>query len=333
MKKLFISILYSFFFLFQIFSQSIQNVFPKTIFTGDNVEIRYIFHSDANIFTDEIFNSESSRVTLKTDYPFFMNLSDRFVLRNAILDKIGSEYTLSLKLTPWKAGYIVIPPFDLNSYVRYSFDKADDGVQYVVELNPIEVNSFIEKNQITSFRPQKAPAVMPGTTLYLTLAGILILALSAAVFTMLMKLPFITRTLEKLNYIRSLKRNSRKAVKTLQKLLKSSPEIPDDKDFAGNLQKILRAFLLKRFSRDFSSVSTSAFYSHFIEIAGGDLSRQQDEAVETLIELFFRTDYIRYSSNSSFEAGERQKLIEKSINMIQLFDAEEEKDEEMEESC
>ena len=340
-------------------AEIMQIVFPKNANIGDTIEIKYVFHSSEN-FADGFFsdknensengnsengkntkndkntpsnenaknfvpNSKSIKIELRADSEFFKSHENDFAVKEIFLEKINSDYTLSLKVVPWKTGYLIIPPFDLLSLLHEAKNSQvkKNSRNFMINLKPIPINSLAEKNAISDFRPQAAPKTIPGTLIFLAVRiGIYIFLIFAAIFAIL-KIPATAKIIENFAYLFSLRKNSRKTAKKLKNLLSSSQKIKNDKDFAQNLQNILREFLKKRFSRDFSSVSTNAIYQEFENLLGGELSEFQDEAVENLIEVFFRTDFIRYSPNSAFQDGEREKIILKSLEMLSLFDTNE----------
>ncbi len=317
---------------FQVFAENMQIVFPKTAFTGDTIEIKYIFHSDTDILPQSAFKT-APKFELSTEYEVFKRNSGDFYLKEIFLEKLASDYTLTLKIVPWKPGNLYVPAFNLVSLARFSIERNSEENhfgqnfpqnQLIINLKPIQINSIAEKTDATDFRPQAAPKTMPGTFAYLALTFVFYIALVFALIFVILKLPATARIFKKINYLLSLKRNSRKTAKKLKKLLKLSPEIQDDKDFAQRIQQIMRGFLNKRFSRDFSSVPTSAIYKTFLDLMGGELSENQDSAVEPLIEIFFRTDFIRYSPGQKFQEDERTQLVSKSLSLLALFDSEEE---------
>lgn len=282
-------------------------------------------NTDSKNAKNFVSNSKSLKIELRADSEFFKSHENDFTVKEIFLEKINSDYTLSLKVVPWKTGYLIIPPFDLLSLLHEAKNSQvkKNSRNFMISLKPIPINSLAEKNAISDFRPQAAPKMLPGTLIFLAVRiGIYIFLIFAAIFAIL-KIPATAKIIENFAYLFSLRKNSRKTAKKLKNLLSSSQKIKNDKDFAQNLQNILREFLKKRFSRDFSSVSTNAIYQEFENLLGGELSEFQDEAVENLIEVFFRTDFIRYSPNSAFQDGEREKIILKSLEMLSLFDTNE----------
>lgn len=274
-------------------------------------------------------NQKSSRIELRADSEFFKSHEDDFAVKEIFLEKMNSDCTLSLKVVPWKTGYLIIPPFDLLSLLHEAKNSGTkkDSRSFMISLKPIPINSLAEKNAVSDFLPQAAPKTLPGTFIFLAVRiGIYIFLIFAAIFAIL-KIPAMKKIIGDFAYLFSLKRNSRKTAKKLKNLLSPSQKIKNDKDFAQNLQNILRDFLKKRFSRNFSSVSTNAIYQEFENLLGGELADFQDEAVEKLIEVFFRTDFIRYSPAAAFQDGEREKIILKSLEILRLFDTNENENE------
>lgn len=328
MKKLFsvLVLLFSFFSLSpesSLSSSGMQIVFPRTAFVGDTLEIKYIFHSEAELFPAEAFK-KSQRIELSADYDVFKEEQENFALKCIFLERLSSEYTLTLKAVSWKAGSLEIPVFDLVSLVQFSLQKDNikSGV-FLVKLKPIPVNSFVSKSGETDFRPQAAPAALPGTFIYLAFTVAFYLVLIFAFIFVILNLPATAAAIERFKVFCILRRNSRKTARKLKALLKSSGQITDDRDYAYNIQMILRAFLNTRFSNDFFSTPTNAIYSKFSDMMGGDLSDSQDNAVQCLIEIFYRTDIIRYSPNQKFLADEREALVQKALSMLLLFDTDE----------
>ncbi len=345
----------AFFLIFfaRLSAEDMQIVFPKNANIGDTIEIKYIFNSKENFLEDclsaknldgnsseKYGNSENkkngensentkkiTRIELSSGSSIFEAQKNNFAVKEIFLEKINSDCTLSLKIVPWKAGYLTISPFDLFSLIQETKNSGQkiNTQKFMIKLKPVPINSLAEKTSVSDFRPQAAPETLPGTMIFLAVRiGIYIFLIFAAVFAML-KIPAAAKIIENFTYFFSLKKNSRKTAKKLKKLLSSSKEIRADKDFAQNLQNILRDFLGKRFSNDFSAVSTNAIYQEFENLLGGEFADFQEEAIENLIEVFFRTDFVRYSPESAFQNGEREKIILKSLKILRLFDTTEDK--------
>ena len=334
MKKNFLSLfLFSVFFSLPLFSENLQIVMPKLVYIGDSLEIRYIFHSDAILFSGEFAEKVSTKLKLRTDHDFFRAQDQNFTVTAASLEKINSEYTLSLSVIPWKTGLLSVPPFNLSSLVDFSQKNGlveKRSAPFVVNLSPVEVKSLVTKTGNKSFMKESGPLVLPGTTLLLVLFSILAIILFTAFLALLLRLPKVARFIEQVTYLYSLKRLSRKSVKKILSLQKDSKKISSDKDFAEKLQHILRDFIGKRFSHDFSSTTTGRIYSVFKELCADELSPHQENCIEKFCGIFTRLDYIRFAEKTGFlpaqgdsEQGERDLICENSILLISEFDIEE----------
>ncbi|WP_407428140.1 hypothetical protein [Treponema sp.] len=317
-------------------AENLQIVLPKIIYIGDTVEIRYIFHSEAKLFGDE-FQNPTAKLNLRTDFPAFLEKETDFSLISANLEKINSEYTFSITLIPWKTGFISFQPLNLVSLVTFSQKKENASFlpPFLISLSPIEVNSIVKKTGATSFRPLHPPLVIPGTTTLLIILAVLFIVLFSILLFALLHMPQISRFIGNLTYLYSLKKNSRKSIKKLIKLKKNQENYTSDKNFASEIQHILRDFLNNRFSQNFSSMTTQNLYSLFTDFSGGSLTVHQQNTIESLISIFTRLDYIRFARNAAFlTAGcnngisERLSICESSIKLIEDFDADEESQEE-----
>lgn len=316
-----------------VFADSLQIVLPKIVSIGDTVEIRYIFHSEAKIFGGDFSDSPSAYLNLNTEYEFFKANAADFTVRKAILEKVNAEYTLTLAVIPWRTGYLSIPPFNLNSLVNSSINysitrKPPVFTPYIITLSPIEVKSLVAKTGNKNFMPQHAPLLMPGTTAFLAVTAISALAVFSILLFTLLHIPKVAHFIRNVTYLYSLKKNSRKSIKRILKLQKESRIIEADKDFAEKLQHILRDFLAKRFSHDFSSVTTAKLYFEFTELCGGELDEHQENTVESLLSIFNRLDYVRFAENAGFlkeneKTNERITITENAVHLIEDFEKEE----------
>ncbi len=304
-----------------VFSENKQLVIPQKVYVGDTVEIKYLFHSDANIFSEYL--ERIDRIELSKDYSFFAEQSDSFAVKNIYIERNGSEYDLSLTIVPWKNGILTIPPFDLTALIRESLKKSAGGISFTVKLDSINVHSLLHQKNVTNFMPQSPPLMLPGTTALLAIFSLILVFIMSALVYFASKIPTFAQFIEQILYILSLRHNSRSAIKELNKLLKKGSRITEDKDYAAEIQRIFRSFLRERFSHDFQAVSTGKIYEEFLELFGGELLGFQASAVEKLTEIFFRTDYIRFARDSHFEDGERVRLTKESIQLIFDFNADE----------
>lgn len=307
-----------------------QTVVPQIIYTGDEVEIRSVFHAEGKIFGGDSDGKPSAALNLRTDCDFFTAHDDDFTVKSAVLEKTGTEYTLTLTIFPWKTGTLQFRPLNLPSLVSFSLGEDAQGAEpFLLALSPIEVRSIAAKTGDKTFLPPSPPLTIPGTTAMLvTLAAIIIVLLGAVIFALL-HLPRISRMVRDFSYLLALKKNTRRTIRKLRRLQNDSPHLPNDKDFAEEMQHILRFFLTNRFGRDFSAVTTARIYPLITEICGGSLSGGHENVTESLVALFNRLDYIRFAQNATFlqktagGAEERLEAIQKSIQIVEDFDKDE----------
>ena len=127
-------------------------------------------------------------------------------------------------------------------------------------------------------------------------------------------------------------RNKRIALRSLKKILKASLKL-SDQDFAGEIEKAMRNYLVHRFDEAFASLTTNKFVLHFYELTGDTLSLGQSISVENLTNLFVRLDYIRFAKDSidsmrlpenqykaAFDTGERERTVKSLQEIISFFE-------------
>lgn len=274
----------------------VQIFMPETACVGDLAELRYIFHTD-----EDILGGGATHGDLPTDLPAFAAQGDRCTVLSASLDRFGSEYTLSLSLVGWKVGQIAFMPFALGSHT--------------VQLEPVEINSIVEKTGAQGFRPPSPPLVVPGTTAVLAaLAAVFLLLLAAATFA-LFHIPAIAAFFARSRAQRRARRNMRAALKKLRALA-TRRDASDDGSFCAAVQHILRGYLSERFVIPFAAVETSGLYAAVSGLCGGTLDEAQDAMMEELLYLFNRTDYIRYA-HADLQAGEKEILLSVAVDAVE----------------
>lgn len=277
-------------------TKPVQIFMPETACVGDTAELRYLFHSDANLI-----GGENMHLELPTDIPAFAAQREKCEVLSAALDRAGDEYTLSLSLIGWQVGQIDFAPFAIGSYT--------------VDFEPITIHSVVERTGATGFRPPSPPLVVPGTTALLALIAVLFLLLLATVIFALLHIPAITDFLTQTRAERIARRNMRVALKKLRTLA-ATMDTSADGVFCAKIQHILRGYLSKRFSYPFATVETSDLYATVSDICGGDLTDAQDAMVQELLYVFNRTDYIRYA-HAALNTGEKEILLSAAVDAVQ----------------
>ena len=310
-------------------NSTMQIFIPRTSYTGDRCELKYVFHSDADLFNANTTGENVSRLELDCSFSAFKALENQCMVYASSLERTGFEYTLTVNFIPWYSGVIDFPPFNLAALVRQSQKLGEGGAVFNVDLQPVTINSLTQKTGVTSLRPSKGPFTLPGTTFILIMLAFVFFALAALVIFICIKIPLFLVYLLSTKEQRRLKKLTAQTVRSLKKLLRSKK---DDEFFCQKLSVIVRDYLCRRFTEDFKILTTGRYYHKFEEIACGSLSELQNSAVMDIIEVLQRCDYIRFAKGSIdsrrqpaslYETvlgeGERNLLINRCFNAVDVF--------------
>ncbi len=289
-------------------SGAFQSVFPVTVYIGDSVEVRYSFHSELNLMGS---SEKKSRIALSADYPVFLAQKDKFTVVDAYIENNGNEYVFLMNIVPWVRGKISFPYFDLCSLISYSAGGVKSDAYFYMELSPIEVLSVAEKNGAHSFLPPSPPLLIPGTVFLIVIISIVFMLLFGTLVVAIANIPSIKTKLSEFLFLCSMRKVSRKTMKKLLKLKKSSSKIKKDTDFALNLQKIFRDYLTNHFSQDFRSLTTSEISAKIKDIFNYEIP----DGLEYTEEFFVRTDFIRFAPGEFFP-GERETTVDNLIKIV-----------------
>lgn len=269
-----------------------QILVPKQVYIGDKAELRCTFSSTSELkmegFCEELDFS-------------------KYDIRDVQLLPSGNNfYTFIVTFVPWRTGEIVFPDYSLGSN------------ELILHFNPVKIVSITEKDSITTLKDSVSPLLLPGTV-YKLYTGVICLVIVLIVGIRLVvkhkKVAFFINTLiiQHKN-----KKNKRKTIKLLEKI-KNDTQLSDH-DTAGEIQKIMRNYLEKRFDFPFSKIVTSEMAQSFVKITNNLLVEEKQNACDEIINVFVRTDYIRYSSCPEFLENERVELIEKLITNIEIIE-------------
>ncbi len=333
MKKLFILTALFFTLTLQSLSASVkQYVIPKNVYIGDKAELKYVFQTEVDFFSDKIGEERTSHLDLSTDFYVFEQLKDSCSVLGACLDRTGFEYTLTISIIPWTVGTIFFAPFDLSALIKQSLNRDYTGAPFLIKLDPVTINSIVEKTQVKSLKPALSPFILPGTIFFISFVVILLILSMACLSIVLVKVPYFLFLYNVSKSTIAQRKLLRRTIKQLRRLLNVSGKIKDDREFCCRLQYILRMFLTHRFDRPFLSITTDLMYQEFTDVAGGSIDDDADHTVHQILEIFNRTDYVRYASGSidSFKIpvalhqanlaeGERDMLISRSIKLVTQF--------------
>lgn len=308
---------------------TVQILLPKTVYVGDRCELKYVFHTEADLFENEIFGSKLTSLDLLTDWPVFNNLSEKCLVYRVSLEHTGFEYALTLFFIPWQVGQIDFSSFDLSSLVRASLKRPETAAGFFVDFAPVTVNSLAEKLKVSSPPQAQGPVTVPGTSFLLILIAAVFLLISGAAVFLLLRIPYFLMLLVLAGKNRKIRKAYKLAVKKINRLLR---EKIDDDEFCTRLLSSVREFLCLRFDEEFSSLTCTHFYEKFETFACGSLSETQNQAVANLVEVFGRGDYVRFAKgsvdsfrqpSSLYEAvlaeGEREILVNRCLESLKIF--------------
>ncbi|HAC32652.1 MAG TPA: hypothetical protein DCF70_08525 [Treponema sp.] len=315
---------------------AVQILIPKTPYVGDRSELKYVFHSDADLFSDKITGQQTSSLELDCNFEAFANLSDKCLVQKAVLEHTGFEYSLTITFIPWKSGTIDFASFDLERLVRRSQKLDDSGAVFFVDFAPVTIYSIAQATGTTVMRPSKPPMAVPGTTFMLGIIGAISLVFLLPLIIFIIRLPAFLLYYASARDYRRLRKLKKQTDRNLAKLVKDYKN-RSDYDFCLELKRLLRNYLCARFDESFKSVTTGSLYSTFEKFALGSLNESQENAVSELYTVFQRCDYICFAGGSldtkrqpasMYEAilaeGERELMTKRARKAIELFDVEEE---------
>ncbi len=300
-----------------------QFVSPAEIFIGDTVQIKYYFQTGA-----DLIDGDSQELTV--EYDAFKKFSSLCFVKKASLKRTGSDYTFFMDVIPWQVGELNIPPFDIAALINLSLKDSDAATgNYIVDIDPVVIKSIVQRTGKNQIQPPQGPVTVPGTTAFLIVAVIFALILFVLLLVALFKIPAIKEWLEDFFAARKAKKNVRRTLKNLKKLLKKSGKILDDKFFAASIQKILRNYCENRFACSFDSLTTDEISPFFLQLAGGEFTELQDKGVLLMYEIFRRCDYIRFAGSAPevfIGDSQREGLVQKAVDLVEIFETDEEEE-------
>jgi hypothetical protein len=267
-----------------------QVTFPKKIFIGDTVELRYTFRSPVDFFSDKEDSVVARNIDVKSLQ--FEPETDDYTITKASLERTGLSYTFSMTFMPWRTGNIDFPPFDL---ARAVYRKASS--EFAIDLQPVVVSTILQKADDTTLRLPAGPLLLPGTMYTLYGFAIAIIIILILLIRLIVKWPVIYNSRREKKLMRTYARNARNLFRQLRRLEKSGERITDA-EFCTELQQLVRRYLAVRFGYDFTTVMTSQFAAVFDKLTAGTMPGKKQDAAEALASVMHRTDYIRYAHDS-----------------------------------
>ncbi len=317
--------------------QTQQVLLPKKVYIGDSAELRVSFSSSAEftetgspflrkaLNVENFTDSEKSETQEISGYFSDSSAIKDYVINGVQLIKDGIDhYQLSVYFVPWKTGNISLPSYTLVSKT---------GDEFLINFEQVNIVSLLERNAQGSYSTElqggTGPLLLPGTIYKLWGASILFVILIIVLIRCLVKRKEIAFHLKNKKLLRKYKKNASKTVRLLNELLENSknPEglkkgkkLLSDKEFAAEIQKIMRNYLEVRFEFPFNKTVSSQIMNAFNEATCGLASDEKINAAVEVAGVFTRTDFIRYSAGGAFLENEKIHMIENLKKNIQIFE-------------
>ena len=286
---------------------------PKEIFCGDKVSLQYqtVLTDDiaivlGNVLPLKISDTEQLAKIIKID-------SLACTVEKFELSVSGNLLTSQVNCVPWQLGKISYPTIKLNL----------ENIILEIPGSEFTVSSILEATGETSVKPAMGPILLPGTT-YVVYGSIFlgIVFLSLLIFT-LTKSSKIIRFFKNIIIARRYKKNYKKSLGMLKKLGKNSQNI-SYKEFAEELQKIMRNYFAFRFSDKIYNLATAEIVGWFNSVYNLILPEQAEESIHLFYEIMLRCDFLRFSGNSvadgNFKENENIELIQKASKVMELIE-------------
>ncbi len=288
-------------------SFSVQQILiPKKVYIGDQAELRCTFNNP-NTELKQLVNKESNG---QTELSLVSLESSDYDIKSVTLSSVGVDYyQLSVNFIPWKTGELQFPPLTI------------DGTDLIIEFHPVQIVSLVstDSNNATTLRDTASPLLLPGTTykLYGALTALIIILI--ILIRIIIKRKNIQFFLETKRLQRKYKKNKKQTIRALRQISDET----SDSETAALIQKIMRNYLEVRFDYPFTNATTSELMKGWQKVTGGLLSDSKEEAFCDITACFIRTDFIRYSKGTQFNANEKSELIQKLIGRIEILEKEE----------
>ena len=280
-----------------IYIQSQQSTFPKAIYIGDKAELRCSF-STGNALATGTLSTQGFLEELD------LSLYD---INDISLQKSGTDYyTLVINFTPWRTGLISFPDFELEGAGAVHFE----GVQ---------IKSLVEQQGATDIRTFSSPLLLPGTA-YKIYGGIAVfVVLLIVLIRLIVKWRSVVLWFKNAKLKRRYARSKRYTVRAL-KALCAKEETPAV--ICTKLQKLMREYLELRLEYPFTKTLTSEMSIAFEKATCGLADEKRQDAFESIISIFVRTDYIRFSSaaDAAFKANELSAIVNTLIESINIIE-------------
>lgn len=300
----------------RLLSPTEWTLLPKEVYVGDQVELRCVIApgfellpGDVDFVTrsflpEEVWGSRDvgsrQKLTARQEgYPL--------TVHSLSLQSVDQGYSISLVLTPWQPGEIEPGYLDVTALPEVrSFLKRIQG-PVLVQLPRINIASLADKMDARQLRPVAPPVLVPGSIYVVYGLAVVALVLLIGLVVLLARFQQVRLFFKALASRIRLSLNYRTVVRQLKRL---RGQQLDHRELAARLESIARTYLEGRFARPFTAAATSEIMFLLDEIFVGMLSDQQLEAVESLLVLLRRCDYLRYAPAAQLTEGEKDRLIQ-----------------------
>lgn len=322
---------------FPVFSQNNsdetyqQVLIPREVYVGDLGRIEYSFRSPVDFFalaSEDVIVGDV--LTFDVESSVFASVSDKCSVQKAVLIRNGLAYNMIVDIIPWKPGIIDFPKFDLTRLcysTKGEVSKYSDDTAFYVDLAPINIASIVSRLGVTTISPPESPMLLPGTNYVLWFVIVLLILLffgfGVAIVKFRQIIGFFSRIRSRFGFYKNAFSTKRKIRRLLRRKKFS------DVDFSVTWQAIMKSYLEYRFRIPFASVTSNRIYQKISHAVGDMLTDAQDNAIEYIVNIFIRTDYIKFANGSidsrllpleEHEAvlldGERKKIVEMSESAI-----------------
>jgi len=310
-----------------------QVLVPKEVFIGDKAQIQYSFISQIDFFAKvnpSIIRNDT--LTFDPSIITFEGSQDKCTITDFQLFRNGASYTLVISFIPWNPGPIDFLEFDLNKICVDTNDLSEEvdiesTVPFIIDLERINVASIVNKMGIDKVQPAIQPQLLPGTQYIIWLFLILFILVIFLIIFVLVKFTVLLANWKIVSERIYQYKNAAKTKIRLRKLIKKNYS---DEEFANEWQKIVRAYINKKYDYSFDSIPAGRLYSAIQKITYGMYDGKAATNVEEMCAMFTRCDYIKFAAGSidsrllpiedhaaMFTEEERKGLVQ---NMIQIVD-------------
>lgn len=285
-----------------------QLLLPKKVYIGDAAELRCTFTISSPL-SETFLSAQNFSSTEGIELPldsFLLNPENNDIVVNKILlTKMNSSFTVNISFVPWRTGELHFPPLQI------------DDITLI--LQPVQIVSITAQNNSTSLQEPLSPLLLPGTTYKLYGALLIFILLLVVAIQIIIRHKSLSFFIKNKKLLLIYRRNKKSTYRNLRKLLNSKIQ----NDAATEIQKILRHYLEVRFDFPFTKSTTNELMKNFINITQNLLSDSKNEAFGEIVNVFIRTDFIRYSKNAHFLEGELSQMVNKIIMNIEIIESEE----------